>query len=318
MRAYQQKFENSGATADGRLSAEEDSTRFYELDKAITTAGITPDPYGGPDTDKQQLAQAMARYASRGVFGTGSGTGNANVVTAIGTAQPPKAVFDGMRVMWYANGTNTTAATVNPFGLGVKTIRDETNTVLVGGEIVSGRLVEVIWSDGNNCFLLAPWSNQRKNKHPAFSAIIGLVASQTTFNVASDPNSVLCTSYSSTTNTLSSGSTFASGVLTIGALDAGWYNVGLTLDTNLTRPGDGGTADPYGVTLAVDLDTGGGYVSKIGITGVWSSSTHKGPFFSAGGLLYLGSGHKIVAGVGQNSGVAQNCPITFYAVRVGV
>jgi|GEM_PF-3917643 len=166
MRAYQVKVENSGANADGRLSAAEDSVRFYELDKTVVTAGITPDPYGGPDTDKQQLAQAVARYSAGGGYhGTDSGSANAYVLTALGSYQPPKAYFTGMTVEFFPANTNTDVSTINAFGIGSKQIRSDFGAPLAPGSIIKSLLCQLIYdatlNGGVGAFMLKPWASAR-------------------------------------------------------------------------------------------------------------------------------------------------------------
>lgn len=231
MRAYQLKVENSGASADGRLSAAEDSVRFYELDKAVTTAGITPDAYGGPDTDKQQLAQAMARYASGGVFADDTGSANAYVVSAVLSFQPPKAYFAGMMLAFYPDNTNTSAATVNAFGLGIKKILSPSGAALTGGELIAGRFTAMAYDPaadtGAGAFKLKPWALP-----PAKNPAIGLNA----YNPGSPQvfSNGVYTVISTLTveNTNIDDATFSSGRLTAGARTAGIWSCSASVGTN--------------------------------------------------------------------------------------
>lgn len=231
MRAYQLKVENSGATADGRLSAAEDSTRFYELTKAVETAGITLDAYGGPDVDKQMLAQAMARYASGGVFGDDSGAANAYVVGAVLTFQAPKAYFLGMTISFYPDNTNTSASTVNAFGLGIKKILSPSGAALTGGELIAGRFTAMAYdpaADGAaGAFKLFPWALP-----PAKVPAVGINA----YNPGS-PQSFSNGVYTvistlTTENTNLDDATFSSGRLTAGARTAGIWSCAASVGTN--------------------------------------------------------------------------------------
>jgi hypothetical protein len=105
------------------------------------------------------LADAAARYASRGVFGTGGGTANAQTVTVIdtgttGTVVAPQALFDGMIVEWVASVGNTGAATLAAWGLTAKNLRDRGGNALIGYEIVAGELCRARYVLGSDEFRL--------------------------------------------------------------------------------------------------------------------------------------------------------------------
>jgi hypothetical protein len=165
MRNFDDRVENSGATAAGRLSADEDNVRFKELENLCTTSGITLDPQAGPDTDLNMIAQAMARYASGGIFGTDGGSANTYVVSASGSFVAPKALFTGMRANFTPANANDGASTLNAFGLGVKALRTIGDTALIGGELGTDP-VEVIYSATANssagAWLLLPWTSLKR------------------------------------------------------------------------------------------------------------------------------------------------------------
>lgn len=116
MRNFSDKADNTAPLSSGVLSADEDNVRFKELENAVTTAGIVLDGPTGPDTDFQQLAQSMARYASGGIVCQDTGAANAYVLTGVGTFQMPKAYFTGMTVRFYpAYANSSTTATVAAF-----------------------------------------------------------------------------------------------------------------------------------------------------------------------------------------------------------
>lgn len=162
MRNFDDRVENLGATAAGRLSAEEDNVRFKEMENAVSTAGITLDAQAGPDSDLNMLAQSMARYASLGITGTAGGTANALTVTAIGSAVVPKAYFEGMIVKTVPTATNTDAATVNAFSLGSKKVLRYDGTPAQPGDLQSG--VPTVWrysaaaDSAAGAFLIEPWA----------------------------------------------------------------------------------------------------------------------------------------------------------------
>lgn len=162
MRNFDDRVENLGATAAGRLSADEDNVRFKEMENAVSTAGITLDAQAGPDSDLNMLAQAMARYASIGITGTAGGTADALTVAAIGSAVVPKAYFEGMLVKTVPGATNTGAATANVFSLGSKKVLRYDGTPAQPGDLQSG--VPTFWrysasaDSAAGAFLIEPWA----------------------------------------------------------------------------------------------------------------------------------------------------------------
>lgn len=162
MRNFDDRVENLGATAAGRLSAEEDNVRFKEMENAVSTAGITLDAQAGPDSDLNMLAQSMARYASLGITGTAGGTANALTVTAIGSAVVPKAYFEGMIVKTVPTATNTSDATANAFSLGLKKVLRYDGTPAQEGDLQLG--VPTVWrystsaDGGAGALLIEPWA----------------------------------------------------------------------------------------------------------------------------------------------------------------
>ncbi len=120
--------------------------------RAVTSAGIA-----FAEANHEQLAEAMARYASAGVFYTGSGPANAYVLTPLVGFVPPTAYFDGMEVSFYPSTPNTGATTINVAGLGAKPLRGEGGNPLPAGRIDAG-LVTARYSSATGDFRLLPWS----------------------------------------------------------------------------------------------------------------------------------------------------------------
>lgn len=102
---------------------------IQEEQNAITSSGQTLIPLANP-ADNTQLSQAMARYASGGIWGVESGAANAYVVSATGTFTAPDAYFDGMEIRFRAGNNNTIASTVNAFGIGVVDLVQEDGSAL--------------------------------------------------------------------------------------------------------------------------------------------------------------------------------------------
>lgn len=118
---------------------------IQEEQNAIESSGQTLVPLANP-ADNTQLSQAMARYASGGLFGVDSGAVNAYVISSTGAFVPPSAYFDGMAISFFAGNGNTGASTFNAFGIGVKKILDEDDADLTGFEFDSGSRVDLLYS----------------------------------------------------------------------------------------------------------------------------------------------------------------------------
>lgn len=98
----------------------------------------------GPDTT--QIAAAAAAAASSSVYswyGTAGGTANALTLTP---ATALTGYSTGIRIAFIASATNTTAATLNISGLGVKSIKTQLGVALSAGYITSGRVYTVTYN----------------------------------------------------------------------------------------------------------------------------------------------------------------------------
>ena len=137
----------NGKITGGTLTAAEWNELPTEIQNVITGLGITLS--GG---DLNQLGKAIAGYSANGTFYTDSGTANAYVLTTIGSKQSPTAFVDGMVVEFVAGNDNSGASTVNPAGLGVKSIKSKGGNALGAGEI-TGR-VRCVYDSVNGWFEL--------------------------------------------------------------------------------------------------------------------------------------------------------------------
>ena len=112
-------------------------------------------------------------------------TGAVNIYTAavIAPYKAPEELTDGMRFRGEVNITNTGAATINPFGKGVKTIRlDRTDSAdPVAGDMVAGQVAEFEYIDANDTVQLL---NPKTRRILARGHIDGLITS----NSVTDPN----------------------------------------------------------------------------------------------------------------------------------
>lgn len=105
--------------------------------------------------DLNQLGKGIAGYVANGYFYTDSGAADAYVLTEIGSKQAPTAYTDGFRGVFRAGNANTGASTVNFATLGVKNIFFD-GAALIGGEIVAGAIVTLIYDLANGRFDLIP------------------------------------------------------------------------------------------------------------------------------------------------------------------
>lgn len=163
MRAWETKVDGAAPATSGLLSADEDNPRGQELANAVDTSGIDLDPIGGPDTDVNQLAQALARYASGGIYYQDTGSANAYVLSTPLSFVMPKAYFRGMRILFEPGNSNTGPATVNVNSIGVKKLLRPSGLLLLGGELIAGVECTAKYNPtadgGSGAFVLLPWSD---------------------------------------------------------------------------------------------------------------------------------------------------------------
>lgn len=128
-----------------------------ELVKLLTSLGITPS-----HAVLEQVAEAVSRGASLGVWGTFGGTENAITVTKSGSVVVPKTLFTGMRVRGRPSATNTSATTANVFTLGSKKVLTWSGAALVGDEIKISRDTEweydATLDAGAGAWRVMPWT----------------------------------------------------------------------------------------------------------------------------------------------------------------
>lgn len=164
MRNIDTKVDNTAPSGTGRLPAAQFNSIQDEMENAAVSSGITLDPSAGPDTDLYMLSQAMARYASGGIFCRDTGSvANSFVLSSPKNFRMPKAYFTGMTVLFYPAHASTGASQINAFTLGGKSLLDHDGVALVGGEVVADQLCCAIYDEtlltGAGAFKLAPWAN---------------------------------------------------------------------------------------------------------------------------------------------------------------
>lgn len=110
----------------------------------ISAGQVVAVQYDG--TNFQLLSQSISPSTIQSgsyVFGTESGTANSHVLTV----NPALTAYAAGQTFRYVVGnTNTGATQVNISGLGNKDIRDKEGVALVGGEIVAGTVIEIIYT----------------------------------------------------------------------------------------------------------------------------------------------------------------------------
>lgn len=161
MRNFTTKVNDTAPLSSGVLDAAEDNARFDELENAVTAAGITLDAPTGPDTRTDMLAESMTRHAGAALACTDSGSANAYVFSMIGDYVAPTALVTELRVRAKIGHANTTASTLNAFGLGVRPIVDHTYAPLTAGAL-DGRDAEFIFRasvGASGSWVLPAWSN---------------------------------------------------------------------------------------------------------------------------------------------------------------
>ncbi len=202
------KVANSGASSDGILSNGEDNVRFRELENAVTTTGLVLDIVSNGSTDETMLAQAMARYASGGIFAADTGSVNNYVLGPTANfkfskgASGVSALFDGLRVLFRVAITNSGPCTINYNGAGSVALVDDEGNALTGSELTF--LVDAVYDQTAGNFKLSPWANLKKlggssnannggGSSPLGSTLMNVQAFTTsgTYTIPSDVNKII-------------------------------------------------------------------------------------------------------------------------------
>lgn len=124
------------------LTADEFNQGTEEIENAIISSGQ------GLGPALNMLGQTIATYSSGGDFYTDSGTANAHVLSPVGIKETPHQYFDGMRVRYRVNVTNTSSVVnVNVNSLGSRPI-----TGAAIGTLAAGELLELTYSQSNSSF----------------------------------------------------------------------------------------------------------------------------------------------------------------------
>lgn len=95
-------------------------------------------------------------YVQNNSIYTSTGSSNAYALTYAGA---PTAYSKGIRYAFWANHTNTGAATLNINGLGARSILEPDGTAVIAGQIVNGTTVTVEYDGTNFRMTTVPMSN---------------------------------------------------------------------------------------------------------------------------------------------------------------
>jgi len=106
-------------------------------------------------SDQFQMAKATTNYSSAGDFFVDSGAADAYVLSAISPRQAPTKFIDGMRLRFNPANTNTGASTINPFALGVKSIKDQSGADPIAGDIDANKFIEITYKQSSDYFVIS-------------------------------------------------------------------------------------------------------------------------------------------------------------------
>lgn len=115
---------------------------------------ILQDAAGNQIWDKNTASPISASDAQAGAENFAADTGTANSMAAA-LDPAPSALTNGMTVRIQAAAANTGPTTLNLNTLGAKAILGSDGTALAGGEIVTGKIVTLVWNAGANSWYLS-------------------------------------------------------------------------------------------------------------------------------------------------------------------
>lgn len=309
-----------------------------ELEELITSAALAPSA-----TVLYQVAEATARYASKGVGGTATKQGtnvNAHTLTKFGSARPPKEYFDGQLLIYDAPATNTGPVKVNAYENGDKDVVDYLGQVLVGGEFVIGRPTALRYRASISKLVLLPWASALTSSAPAGGGTGGTggtgggagsgIAQQAIFDIPSSYcyslyNDLVSRGYnlsqaihvvaSLRTNSICGGSLALPAFRTGSGYAAGSV-IELVFEPNSHRVGFGGTpANGEASGLGNGSAGGDAFLIETACTiddrGVTAGGGGGGARNGPGNANWAGTGPGGVSGGGYGAGVHTSDPATF-------
>jgi len=299
------KVANSGATQAGKHLHGEFNNKQAELEKAVTHNGITltvypGDPNTATDPNEEMLAESMSRSASSGVFYEDSGAADAYVLSAIGSTVAPKAYFDGMKILFYADNANTGASTINVESIGIVDLLGPGGSALVSGQITT-QLNSATYDAAAGDFYLDPWLTATQAQvNPG--TVTDVFVSPATLHGRSYPFFIVAATQSIPNNTVTQFTSF--GAATNSNVPAVTANAS---SITIAAPDTGGYAIFYEVsgtapTIYAQLNVNGVQASTQQVTGTTSSFRPSSETVFAN----LAAGDVLTLLGYQNSGAAAN------------
>lgn len=140
MRDLNNKIDNAGATADGKLPSIEWNEIASEIQSLIesTSQSLT-------SSDLLQVVKGISTYCTTGDFYTGAGVVNAYTATVISPMIAPDSVAVGMKIRAIIPITNTGNATLNAFSSGAIDIGHPGGAGVNNGELIASTEYEFIY-----------------------------------------------------------------------------------------------------------------------------------------------------------------------------
>lgn len=142
MQDLNNKIDNAGATADGKLPSAEWNEVASELQNVIESSSLVLS-----SGDVQQLVKAISDYCTVGDFYTGAGVVNTYTATVIAPMIAPDSLKVGMKIRTIIPITNTGNSTLNAFGSGVIDIKKPGDIAISPGELIAATEYEFIYRE---------------------------------------------------------------------------------------------------------------------------------------------------------------------------
>lgn len=140
MQDLNNKVDNAGATADGKLSSSEWNEVASELQSFIESTGQTL-----TSLDLLQIVKGVSQYCTVGDFYTGAGIVNAYTATVVAPMIAPNSLAVGMKIRTIVQITNTGNSTLNAFSSGTIDIMQPGGVHVAAGELSGGTEYEFIY-----------------------------------------------------------------------------------------------------------------------------------------------------------------------------
>ena len=161
-------------------------------------------------------------------------TGVNSLVATLDVAVGFLSYTNGLRCQFIAPASNTTAATINIEGIGIKSLNDPDGVTLVAGAYVSGRMTDVVFVAADDAFRL--------------------VSAGGTTNIEVSGGIILQRSLPSRL-VLAGGPSTALTPIGSQAFQCGFANSRVVLEGNVSRVTGAGTANVVGTVIALFVDT---------------------------------------------------------------